>query len=46
MLKLNDKILKETYGGGLSAGAYAAIAAGVSFIIGIVDGITRPLRCR
>ena len=46
MLKLDEKELKETYGGGLSPGAYAAIAAGVSFIIGIVDGITRPFRCR
>lgn len=37
---------KRMYAGGLSAGACALIAAGVSFIVGIIDGITRPFKCR
>ena len=37
---------KTMYGGGLSAGACALIAAGVSFLVGIIDGITRPFKCR
>ena len=43
-LKVEEE--KNLYAGGLSAAAYGAIMAGVSFIIGIFDGITRPFRCR
>ena len=46
MKELDEKIIKETYGGGLSAGLCALIASGVSFVIGIIDGITRPFKCR
>ena len=45
MKELKEKEAKEMYAGGLSAGLCAAIAAGVSFIVGIFDGITRPFRC-
>lgn len=31
---------------GLSAGAIAAIGAGIVFVIGILDGFVRPFRCR
>lgn len=43
-LSLNET--KNMYAGGLSAGACALIAAGISFIVGILDGITRPFKCR
>lgn len=36
---------KKIYAGGLSAIGYAAIISGISFIVGIFDGITRTLRC-
>lgn len=46
MKELDEQLLKETYGGALSAGLCAVIASGVSFIVGIIDGITRPFKCR
>lgn len=46
MREMSIKETKEMYGGGLSAGAYALIAAGISFLVGIVDGVTRPFKCR
>ena len=46
MKELTKKESKNLSAGGLSAGIYAAICAGASFIIGILDGITRPFKCR
>ncbi len=46
MKELSIEDSKTMYAGGLSAGAYALIAAGVSFLVGIIDGITRPFKCR
>ena len=46
MRELSIKESKESYAGGISAGVCAAVAAGISFIVGIFDGITRPFRCR
>lgn len=43
-LKIDDA--KSLYAGSLSAGAYGLIAAGISFFVGLLDGITRPFRCR
>ena len=43
-LSLNKQ--KSTTAGGLSSIAYAAIAFGLSFVVGIFDGISRPFRCR
>ena len=45
MKELNVGEEKRMYAGGLTAGIYA-IVSGVSFIIGIFDGITRPFKCR
>ena len=42
MKELSLEEEKNMYAGGLSAGACALIAAGVSFIVGIIDGLTRP----
>ena len=46
MRELSVNESKSMYAGGLSAVAYAAIVSGVSFVIGILDGITRTLKCR
>ncbi len=46
MKELSVKEEKNCYAGGLSAGAYALISAGISFFIGILDGISRPFKCR
>ncbi len=46
MKELTKTEIKKIYGGGISAGVYAAITAGLSFIIGIFDGISRPFKCR
>ena len=44
--KLNENELLEVNGGALSAGAWLAIGGGVVFLIGVLDGIMRPLSCR
>lgn len=46
MKELELKETKSLYAGSISAGVCAAIAAGVSFFVGLLDGITRPFRCR
>lgn len=46
MKKLNNNEMKNISAGGLSAGAIAAIAAGIAFLAGLFDGYTRPYRCR
>ncbi len=45
MRELNNNQAKKLYAGGLSAAAWAAIVSGISFVIGIVDGIVRVIRC-
>ena len=45
MKEINTKQAKELYGGGLTAIGYAAIISGVSFLVGILDGIVRTVRC-
>lgn len=45
MKELSIKKAKNIYGGGITAIGYAAIVSGISFIVGIFDGITRTLRC-
>lgn len=45
MEELNDLELMNVQGGGISFGTGLLIVAGVAFIIGVVDGIVRPLRC-
>lgn len=45
MKKLNDSEMKKINGGGINIGLWLGIGAGVSFLIGLVDGIIRPLKC-
>ena len=45
--KLDERKMKEISAGGLGvAGIIALIAAGISFLGGLFDGYTRPLKCR
>lgn len=45
MKKLNDNEMKEINGGGINIGMWIGIGAGISFLIGLVDGLIRPLKC-
>ncbi|MBQ3142502.1 MAG: hypothetical protein IJB82_03245 [Bacilli bacterium] len=37
--------LKNITGGGFSWGVFTAITAGITFIISVIDGYFRPLKC-
>lgn len=44
MVELNNQELHQITGGGW--GILFAIISGITFIIGVFDGYTRPLSCR
>ncbi len=44
MKELNDKELM-TINGGFGLGWGILIGAGITFIIGVIDGFVRPLKC-
>ncbi len=46
MKKLNTKELKHIKAGAISGWLVAGIIAGVTFVVGIFDGIARPFKCR
>lgn len=46
MKKIEKNNLKNIYGGGFSFSLAALIGAGITFLIGVVDGYVRPLACR
>ena len=45
MKNINNQELKQINGGGFNLGIAALIGAGITFIIGIIDGYIRPLAC-
>ena len=45
MKNLNSNEMKEISGGGFNFGLAVGIAAGITFLIGLIDGIVRPLKC-
>lgn len=45
MKYLNDKELANVEGGAFKIGIFVGVAAGITFLIGLVDGIMRPLKC-
>lgn len=45
MKKISNYELKQISGGGINIGLWVGIGAGVSFIIGLIDGLVRPLKC-
>jgi bacteriocin-like protein len=46
MNNINDNELKKITGGGLSLGTSLLIGGIITFIIGVIDGYVRPLKCR
>ena len=46
MEKLDNKDLKGIKAGAISGWAIAGIVAGITFLVGIFDGYTRPFNCR
>lgn len=46
MKKLTKEEMKNIKASGIGALGWAIIAAGISFIGGLLDGYTRPLKCR
>lgn len=45
MKNLSDKELMSVDGGAVKIGVVVGIAAGVTFLIGLIDGLFRPLKC-
>lgn len=45
MLEIKEKDLKNIKGGGISIWGGIGIVSGVIFLIGVIDGFVRPLRC-
>lgn len=45
MKNLNKQDLKQIYGGGFNLSIAALIGAGITFLIGVIDGYVRPLAC-
>lgn len=44
MTKLADNELKQVNGGAIKS-IWVAIPLGITFIVGIIDGFIRPLKC-
>ena len=45
MKKLSDDELKSISGGGVNIGLWTTVIAGVTFLIGLIDGMVRPFKC-
>lgn len=46
MKKLNSSELRKVKAGASAGWIAAGIAAGITFIIGVLDGYFRPFKCR
>ncbi len=44
-MELSKNELIDIYGGGIKYGIYIGLGALITFIIGVVDGYLRPLKC-
>ena len=42
----NNNTLRNIHGGAINIGILALVASGVVFLIGVLDGYVRPLKCR
>ncbi len=45
MVEIDKKGLSDIKGGGISIWGGIGIAAGIIFLIGVIDGFVRPLPC-
>lgn len=43
---LNNEELLNIYGGAISIGIVSIVIAGIVFLVGVIDGYMRPLKCR
>lgn len=43
---LNEQELKQINAGAIKWGLFAAIGGIITFVIGVLDGITNPTKCR
>lgn len=44
-MNLDKKELLKVNGGGIGFGTLTLIGAGIVFLIGVIDGYVRPLKC-
>lgn len=44
-MELSKEILHNIYGGGKKLGIFVSIGGLLTFIIGVIDGYLRPLKC-
>lgn len=45
-MEIREEELKKITGGGISFGTGLLIGAGLTFLVGLIDGYIRPLACR
>lgn len=45
MIELKEDEIKKIKGGGISIWGGLGIATGIIFLIGVIDGFVRPLKC-
>ena len=45
MIDIEEKELEQVQGGGISWGIVAGIVAGVTFLIGLIEGYVNPNKC-
>lgn len=45
MKNLNKKEMLEINGGGINFSFWALIGSGIVFMVGLIDGFVRPLKC-
>lgn len=45
MLEIKENDLKSIRGGGISIWGGIGIVSGIIFVIGVIDGFVRPLKC-
>lgn len=45
MIEIKEHDLKEINGGGISIWGGIGIVSGIIFLIGVIDGFVRPLKC-
>lgn len=42
---MTEEKMNEIVGGGINAWMLAGISALITFVVGVIDGFTRPLKC-
>lgn len=45
MTEIKNNDLKNINGGGVNVGLIVGLSAGITFLIGVIDGLIRPKKC-